>query len=153
MNIKVIQYRKELDQQFREVDKIEDEEIKSMLVKFLCVRTSGLLENFIKSKISDYTDKKVPKEIKTYISGHFKDITSLNTKKIVNVLNSFSKDWAEDFKSYIEGHQQEKESLNSLITNRHNISHGQMSNITYNNIKQYYLDILSVMTKLDNIIR
>lgn len=153
MDLRTQQYLRELEQQFKLAELESEDEVKSLLANFLCVRTSGLLETFIKGRISDYLDKKVTKEVKRYISLKMKDITSLNANKIVSVLDTFSKSWAISFQSYIDSHEQEKNSLNSIISNRHNIAHGQKSSVTFTNMKQYYVDIKAVIKELNNIIK
>lgn len=153
MNIKTVQYIRELDAQFIIVDKIQNEELKSMLTKYLCVRTSGLIETFIKSKISEYAQGKVPKEINRFMSAKFKDITNLKCGKLQDFLDSFSHDWAEEFNNFIKDHEQEKNSVESIIANRHIIAHGQNAGLSFNSMQQYYADIKSVINKLDSIIR
>ena len=153
MNLKTEQYLRELDQQFLLVEQESEDEIRSLLANYLCIRTSGLLETFIKGRISDYIDKKAPKEVKRYIATKMKDITSLNAKKIVSVLDAFSNTWSTGFQLYIDCHEQEKNSLNSIVANRHNIAHGQNSRVTFANMKQYYTDIKGVIAELDKIIK
>ena len=153
MNIKVQQYIRQLDDQFNLVKKTDEDELKSMLTQYLCVRVSGLLETFVKCRISDYTDKRVPKEVNRYISGKFKEITNLNTNKIKTVLNSFSNDWSCDFDKYLTESEQQKNSVDSLITHRHNIAHGQSQSISLKNLEQYYEDVKILIKKLENIIK
>jgi len=153
MNYKTQQYILQLDRQYEKVKQVEDDEIKSMLTKFLCVRTSGLLENYIKSRIGDYTQGRVPKEVNRYISQKFKDITNLKCNRLKDVLDSFSNEWSEEFLTYIEEHEQQKNSIESLITNRHNIAHGQNVGMSFSILEQYYEDVKAVITKLETIIR
>ena len=152
MNPKVRQYIKELDDQFQLVKKTKDDEIKSMLTQYLCIRVSGLLETFIKCRISDYALGRVPKEVKRFISGKFKDITNLRSEKLLNVLDSFSNDWFIDFNEHINDNAQQKTSLDSVVTNRHNIAHGQHQNISFKSMEQYYEDVKAVISKLELII-
>lgn len=153
MNYKIRQYIETLNNQFKIVKNVSDEEQKSMLTKYLCVRVAGLLEAFIKAQISEYTNGRVPKEIERYISSKFKDITNLKCKKLREVLDSFSNDWAVEFDAYTANHEQQKNSLDSIITNRHNIAHGQVGNLSFLNMQQYYDDVKLIITKLDNIIK
>ena len=153
MNIKTQNYLRQLDNQFELVKNVENDEIKSMLTQYLCIRISGLLETFIKSRISDYAQGRVPKEVNRYISGKIKDITNLKCTKLKDVLDSFSNEWSDDFSNYIEEHEQQKNSSDSLVTNRHNIAHGQTGSMSFNNLEQYYEDTKAIITKLDTIIK
>lgn len=153
MNLKVQQYIKELDEQIKVVKEIDDDEVKSMLTQYLCVRISGLLETFVKSRISDYAQGRVPKEVNRYISVKFKDITNLKYTKLKEILDSFSNEWASDFDDYIKDHEQQKTSMDSLVANRHNIAHGQNGSMSFKRLEQYYEDTKAIIKKLDTIIK
>ncbi len=60
MDLKTQQYIRDLDSLKEKTEKESDEEVKSYLVKLLCVRTAGLLEVFLKTRISEYFKGKVP---------------------------------------------------------------------------------------------
>ena len=153
MDMKTQQYIRDLDNLKNKIETVDDEEIKSKLTQLFCVRTSGLLEIFIKTRISEYSKGKVPKEINRFLTAKFKDITSLKTSKLHDVLDAFSREWAEQFSTYIEENEQIKTSIDSIIAQRHNIAHGQPSNIGTASMNQYYEDVKKVVTYLDDVIR
>ncbi len=153
MDMKTQQYIRDLDSLKTKTEKEDDEEVKSYLIKLLCVRTAGLLEVFLKTRISEYSKDKVPKEISRFLTSKFRDITNLKSSKFEDVLNSFSVDWGEKFREYLDGHEQEKSSLDSVIAQRHSIAHGQPSNISSASMVQYYADVKSIVAYLDTIIR
>lgn len=153
MDLKTLQYIRDLDSLKIKAEKVDDEEIQSYLVNLICVRTAGLLEVFLKTRISEYSKNKVPKEISHFMTSKFKDITNLKSTKFVDVLMSFSTEWGEKFKDYLNDHEQEKTSLDSVIAQRHNIAHGQPSQIGYVSMLQYYNDVKSIIMYLDTIIR
>jgi hypothetical protein len=153
MNIKTQQYIRELDSLKTKTENENDEEVKNYLVKLLCVRTAGLLEVFLKTRISEYSKGKVPPEINRFLTSKFKDITNLKSSKFEDVLNSFSVDWRDKFRDYLDVHEQEKLSLDSVIAQRHSIAHGQPSNIGFASMVQYYDDVKSIVEYLDTIIK
>lgn len=79
MDIKTQQYIRDLDSLKTKAESEDDEEVKSYLVKLLCVRTAGLLEVFLKTRISEYSKGKVPTEINRFLTSKFKDITNLKS--------------------------------------------------------------------------
>lgn len=153
MDMKTQQYISNLDNLKNLISGIEDEEVISSLVKLLCVRTAGLLEIFLKTRISEYSKGKVPQEINHFMTDKFKDITNLSSSKLTKVLNSFSSDWEGRFSAYLIEHEQKKISLDSTISQRHCIAHGQASNINQASMSQYYEDIKQIVIFLDGIIR
>ena len=53
---------------------------------------------------------------------------------------------------YINDNQQMKSSLDSVVTNRHSIAHGQASSLTLKSVRQYFDDVKKIITELDKII-
>lgn len=153
MNIKVKQNILEIDNVFSLAEAQGDDEVKSNLANLLCIRISGVIETYLKTKISDYSDKKVPKQISRYLSFKFSDITNLKESKLRDVLGQFSTEWQSKFEAFIQDNQQLKSSLDSLITNRHNIAHGQRVSLTLRLVRQYYEDAKKVIEELDKIIK
>lgn len=153
MDLKTEQYIRDLDGFKLKIDHVDDEEIKSFLAKLFCIRTAGLIEVFLKTRISEYSKKKVPNEINRFLTVKFKDITNLKSSKFEEVLSNFSVDWASKFRQYMEEHEQKKASLDSLIAQRHSIAHGQASNISMTSMTQYYEDVKTILNHLDSIIR
>lgn len=153
MNIRVKQNIKEIDSIFSLAESQTDDEVKSYLAKIICIRVSGLIENYIKTRISDYSAKKVPKQISRYMSLKFADITNLKESKLRDILGQFSQEWQSDFEELIKNKQQLKSSLDSLITNRHSIAHGQHASLTLKMVRQYYEDVKTVIKELDCIIK
>jgi len=153
MDMKTQQYIRDLDNLKSKMEGVVDDEVRSLLVKMLCIRTAGLLEVFLKTRISEYSKGKVPAEINRFMTAKFKDITNLKSTKFADVLTSFSIAWADKFNKYLNEHEQEKNSLDSVIAQRHNIAHGQPSNIGQASMRQYYEDVKHVVYYLDGIIR
>lgn len=153
MNHKVQVYITGLDGDLKLAKSQSDDEVKSLLAKIICIRISGLLEVAIKSRISDYSDNKTPKEIKRFLTQKFKDITNLKSSKLCDVLGTFSSDWKSSFEKEISENPQLKSSLDSLITLRNDIAHGQTCSISLNNVQQYYNDVKIAIDLFDKIIR
>lgn len=153
MDLKTQLYIKDLDDLKKQISDVDDDEVKSSLVKLFCVRTAGMLEVFVKTRISEYFKNKVPKEISRFLSAKFKDITSLKSSKLKDVLMSFSTEWGAEFDEYLADHEQQKSSLDSIIAQRHSIAHGQPSSLSLASMSQYYDDVKAVVVYLDTIIR
>lgn len=153
MDLKTQSYIKELENIKQKIKETVDDETRSYLIKLFCIRTSGLLEVFFKTRISEYFKTKVPNEISRFLTSKFKDITNLKTSKLVEVLSSFSTDWSEKFSSYIDEHEQMKSSLDSIISQRHAIAHGQPSCINEKDMYQYYDDVKAIVVFIDGVIR
>lgn len=141
---------KKLDDLFKEVSLVKDDEIKSHLSKYLCIKVSGYFENVLKVLISDYVSKSCSKESANYIISNTKRITNLSDEKLTDFLKSFSDKWTDDYNYAIT--DQHRSSLNSLISNRNSIAHGQQDSISFKIIEQYYHDLKEIVIYLKLII-
>jgi len=143
--------QKKLDQLFELTNLIEEDEVKSHLLKLLCIRTSGLLETAFKNLILEYLQGTSPKEIQSFVSSEIKLISNLKSERLITTLNRFSSEWSVELKNMIT--EEQFSSLNSLISNRNNIAHGENDSITFSPMKKYYVDTISVIVALRQIIK
>src|SRR5690554_3411240 len=140
-----------LDTLFKDVAEVTDDEIKSHLAKYLCIKTSGLLENYLKSQIGDYVDNCSSKPTATFVKSKMKTFTNVDNKKLTIFLQSFHEDWLDKYEDLMN--DQLRSTLNTVISNRNNIAHGNPDNITFRAIEHYYEDIKLVINHLDTIIK
>lgn len=150
MNLRVTSYISKLDNLFTLAESIDDDEVKGHFAKYLCIRTSGLVEVFFKTQIEDYATGKSPKPIVSFVNHKFKTFTNITPKKINDLLEIFSADWSERFNNEMTDEQ--KSALNSVISNRNNIAHGNADNISLTNAKVYYEKVKELLGVLDGII-
>lgn len=151
MKWKLEQQEKKLDNLFDLVQNVEDEEQKAILSKFLCIRASGYVESSIRNLITEFTDGSAPKQIQSYVGKETKYITNLRYDRLTILLGSFDSSWREDFEKKINDEQ--KAALNTVVSNRNNIAHGENDAISYNLMAEYYSRIKEVVEILKNIIR
>lgn len=145
-----VQERK-LNDLLEKIKVVSDDEIKAHLSRYFCIKISGYLENVIKILIVHYSDGSSPKEVSNYLQQDVKNITNLSGEKIDRILTKFSKDWSSKFAERVS--EQQIESLNSIISNRNNIAHGQQDNISLSVMIQYYEDLKGIVIILKDIIK
>jgi len=150
MNVKVSYYIDRLDNLFQLADGISDDEVKGHFAKYLCIRTSGLIEVFFKTQLEDYVTDTSPLPIANYVNNRFKTFTNINSKKIHDLLEVFSPLWAEQYDNKMT--EELTSSLNSVISNRNNIAHGNNDSISMPNVKIYYENVKDIILILDDII-
>lgn len=148
---KLQQQEKKLDALFNLVQKVDDDEEKALLSKFLCVRASGYIESSIRHLIGEFTDGTSPQQIQSYINKKTKYITNLNYEKLLELLDQFDNEWKESFTNQINDEQ--KAALNTVISNRNNIAHGENDGISYRLMTEYYERIKEVVKILKGIIK
>lgn len=80
-----------------------------------------------------------------------KTFTNVDNKKLTIFLQSFHEDWLDKYEDLMN--DQLRSTLNTVISNRNNIAHGNPDNITFRAIEHYYEDIKLVINHLDTIIK
>lgn len=140
-----------LDRVFEMSDRIDDDEAKSHLARYLCVLTSGYLEEVIKILIQDYVAAQSSPTVANHVSSRTSNLTNLNSEKIGQLLNSFSSSWRDKFIDCLS--EEEKDAIDSVVANRHQIAHGRNVGVSYVRIKDWYKDIKRVVDKIRVIMR
>lgn len=148
--------RRQVEQQkikdlYQLTSKISDEETQAHMSRYLCVQSSGYLENVVKSLVEDYISKKCPSPVVNYVQKKVSNITNLGFEKLCDFLDSFDPSWKDTFTQSLS--EEQKSALNSLISNRNAIAHGNSSNITYRSVSTYFAELNNVVSVLENIIK
>lgn len=151
MHYRVRNKMSSLDALYNTADQISDEEIQAHFAKYLCVKSSGLFESYMKSQIGDYADACCSRQSSTFIRNKIKHFTNIDYKKLSSFLSSFSNDWLIQFDNELT--PELKSSLNAIISNRNNIAHGNNDSITFLTMKQHYQNLKKIMDILDKIIQ
>lgn len=131
--------------------KIEDDETQAHMSKFLCVQSSGYLENVVKSLIESYLDKSCPQSVSRFVQKKVSNLTNLEFEKLCSFLDSFDSNWKLNFANQISDEQ--KAALNSIISQRNAIAHGNPSSITFNSINNYFKDLEDIIIILESVIK
>lgn len=144
------QQRKKLDYLFDKVGLITDEELKAHWSKYLCILTSGLLENSVKIILNIYASRCASPVITNYINFNLKTVTNLKDTKIRDLLSQFNENWKLEYEKIISDEQ--KEAIDAVIANRHNIAHGKDVGLTYVRMKNYYANTLQVINIIKRVV-
>jgi hypothetical protein len=142
---------RQLDELFKAAESIEDEFMQTHFAKYLCVRTSGLFENYIKSQVGDYVDKSSAQPTANYVKSNLRNFTNVEYKKLKRFLSFFSEEWTQKLEA--ELNENMMRALNDVVSNRNSIAHGNPDNITLRNLKEHYANIKIIMHVLDSIIK
>ena len=139
MLISVQREKQKLDNLFTKIESVEEMELKSHWARYLCVLTSGYIENSVRYIISDYSNNKASQPLANFVQRKIRMVTNLKKNNIVDLLNSFNPEWGTKFLEKITDKQ--IDAIDSVVANRHQIAHGKNIGITYVTMKNYYVDI------------
>ncbi len=148
MILPVTQEKQRLDNVFLLIEQLpHDDEILSHWAKYLCVLTSGFLEGSLRLILQNYSLSHADESISRFISSRLKGLTNLNDEKIGRLLGEFNSTWRDTF--YAIRTPEQKDSIDSVLANRHLIAHGRSIGLTLAPMKRYYVDISKVVKIID----
>lgn len=140
-------YKRKIENDFR-LAATQEPEIQALMARFLCIRVGGYIEVYIKERIRNFVeDRKSHKVITSYIQAAIKNITNLNNKKLVDLLKSFSSDWADYYQNNVT--EEMKSSLGSVYDLRNNIAHGGNDSLSLMDLKQHFANIELLLEIVD----
>lgn len=139
-----------LDGVFKSSERVDDDEIKSHFAKYLCVLTSGYIEESIRIIIKNYVHNNATTNVRNHFNSLTDSLTNLKIEKIENYLFSFNPTWKDQFGDLIT--DEEKDAINSIVANRHLIAHGRNVGVSYVNVKNWYKCSKKVIEKIELIV-
>lgn len=140
-------YKNRLDALFEKVKELQDVELQSEWAKYLCVRVSGYLEVSIRTVYTEYARNKSHKNVAKFVSSRLSGFQNPNMDIIFQRAGAFNSDWRKELESIDE---ELKSSVNSIVTLRNKIAHGDDVDLTYRRINEYYQNAIKVLQFMEN---
>ncbi|MEH2384263.1 MAG: HEPN domain-containing protein [Nostoc sp.] len=157
MNQLILSHCQRIDGLFSKVSSISNPADQSEWSKYLCILVSGYIEESLRVLLEAYSTSHASPYIQNFVSREIRSITNCKTNKIVDTLCKFNSAWGSDFTHQISAKSriadEIKDSIDSIVTNRHAIAHGKSSGIRYSTVYNYYNNVKKAVEVLDNIIR
>lgn len=148
MIIEVLREKQRLDHIFDMAHQLNaNDELIAHWAKYLCVLTSGFIENSIRMLLSQYTMSRASPPVVNYVESTVKGVRNLNDEKIAQLLGSFSAEWRDTFIQMRT--EAQKAAIDSVVANRHQIAHGRFVGLTLGRMKQYYDEIIKAIALVD----
>lgn len=136
----IIAERDRIDELFQKVKTFPvDPEVSSHCAKYLCVIVNGFIENCLREIFRQYAEKRASSEIVNYVtSGLEWESHSPNFETILQIASRFDSNLREEFEKV---DPELKDSVNSVVNNRHQIAHGKSVSLSYARMEEYYKKI------------
>lgn len=126
------------------------------LTHYALIKASGTAEFVYRSIVADYFSALSDNRIDTYLDASVrKGSMSIKYNMMCKLLGKFDDQWQKNFKRAVENHQYSQKIItasNSLVTNRHDFAHGKTPTATFNDIKNYYYDVLELIKLFDSVV-
>lgn len=111
-------------------------ELQAHFARYLCVLVSGYLETAIAQIYSDYAERKGHPHLATYVNRQMSRFQNPNMAKVLSLVRDFNPGWAEELQLSTLG--EIKDSVDSVVANRHKIAHGESVGVSLAYARQYY---------------
>jgi hypothetical protein len=125
-----------------------DTEMLSHWAKYLCVLTSGFIENAVRHYLSEFASQKSHPFVSNYVTDALNGFQNPNMERILTIIGAFSIDWRKQLEEYVEGER--KDAINSIVANRHNIAHGKSVGLTFVRMKKFFDKAVEVVDFIKN---
>lgn len=112
-----------------------DDKYKSICYRYYCIRISGEIDRCIEIILSEYAKSRSTSQIASFVRSQFKKSTNYDSEKVVKVFGNFSEGWKNDVDSFLT--DKNREILNSLISSRNLLAHGNVVGISENTIRSH----------------
>jgi hypothetical protein len=157
MNPAIFSHIQKIDILFGKISSISDPKDQSEWSKYLCVLVSGFIEESVRVLLEQHCKACAALKIQNFVISKLGDLTNCKTNKINSVLCQFSPDWAREFMEGIGEKSRVadeiKNSVDSVIANRHQIAHGKSVGMTYATISKHYKSVKIAIKVLEDVIR
>ena len=137
--------RNRLNYLYSKAKDFDDPELQSHWVKYLCILSSGHIENSIRYIYGTYAKNKSHENLANYIQNNLRRFQNPKTEKIIDITSAFNKDWGENLEKYLSDSDEMKSSINSIIGLRNSIAHGESVTVTYSSLEKYWKNTIKVL--------
>ncbi|MFV0467412.1 MAG: HEPN domain-containing protein [Dysgonomonas sp.] len=156
MHIQIQSHIQKLDHLYSKVEGILDPNDKTEWSKYLCVLTAGLIEESFRVLLLNHAKNNSSIEIQRFLEAEIKRITNCKTTRILEILTKYDPIWCTNFQEEIKLRSnvdnEIKDSIDSVVQNRHMIAHGKSVGISYSILNKYYSFVKKAIQILDNTI-
>lgn len=126
----------------------DDVEMRSHWARYLCVLSAGFIENALKEVFGDIAKRSSSPAVANFTVSSLSQIRNPKTSRFLEVAGSFKKTWREELEQYVDA-EGRREAIDSIMQNRHQIAHGQLSSITIVRVKEYLSKSVAVIAFME----
>ncbi|GAB5460390.1 HEPN domain-containing protein [Hoeflea alexandrii] len=105
-----------------------DEYEQSVHAKLYCVELSGVLENLLRDSTVAYCKMCANERVLNFVSKMSNRFPNPNVENILVIFSYFDEGWRDKIEQYWAGEM--KDSISSIVGNRHLIAHGRNCNVS-----------------------
>lgn len=120
------------------------------LGKYSCVSAAGFIENAVAEVFVEFVRKGARPPVADFAVGVLQQVQNPKSNKIIEIAGRFDPAMASRLSDYMEeDNRKRKDSIDSIMANRHLIAHGRTSGITLSRVRSYLADVHDVIVFIE----
>jgi len=101
------------------------------------------MEKAITALVLEHSARKSAPSVQRFVESQTCRLTNVNSERLKELLGSFDPDWQHDLSAFLV--DERKDAIDSIVSLRNTIAHGQSVGVTYNQVRRYYEQIQKVI--------
>ena len=143
-------HKQKIDALFDKAKQLDsDPEIMSHRARYLCVIVSGFVEASVRTLIREYVSKRADQDISKYVAKRMSSFTNAKMPRIIELVGEFNTSHKVTLENALS--QEIIDHVNSIVQNRHVISHGDDVGITIVTLKTYYKSAVIAVEEIEKL--
>ena len=143
----VTRLKNQLDATFERAKNLDrDAELHSDFSRYLCVLVSGYIEKALIALIWEHAKGHGKPTLQRFVARKTKRFSNPRPNRIRELLGDFDQGWEKELEKFLKG--EPAAAINSIVTQRNQIVHGETVGITYLQISTYYRQAQRVIDRV-----
>ncbi len=117
-------------------------ELLAHYARYVAVLVSGYIEQGVKELIREYARKHGDQRLQRFVGKQLDRVNGIDTDRLKTLLDALDPGWWPELEAL---HADDLEAVKSIVTLRHNVSHGGDSGITVVTVRDYLCRVDPVM--------
>jgi hypothetical protein len=126
-----------------------NEESEAHWAAYLCVLMAGYLETAVRGYLLAHSAERAEVTVQAFVSNRLGLFRNMSRDQLLGLVKMFSLEWGEEFRVFIAGERED--AVRSVVTNRHEIAHGQPSTVTLLQLRQWFGPLTEVIDALGDL--
>lgn len=149
-------YKARINNMFASYGDVKDPETQANNAKYLAVLVSGYLEQAVKELLLHFASQGSREQVSRYIEATWPISRNMTDQNISSILGQFNDNWKTSFEDWLKENDDRKSHINSIVSWRNYIAHGQESNttgVTMSSVKNAFATIMDTVTFIETLIK
>jgi len=120
-----------------------DSELSSHWARYLCVLVYGFIEISMREILFDYANNRSAPQVANFVRSRVRGVWNWNIEKVFETIGVFDSTLRINVETAVD--QEHRDAFNSVVSNRHKITHGDSVSISFSRIQEYFGKVVKII--------